>query len=63
MIPLFIPLVPPIDAQPPAPPPIVKKYIPYGKARKKQMAGYAFRHYGVRTWKPRTPKSSSFTTR
>ena len=56
MIPLFIPLVPPIDAQPPAPPPIVKKYIPYGKARKKQMAGYAFRHYGVRTWKLTDPK-------
>jgi N-acetyl-anhydromuramyl-L-alanine amidase AmpD len=57
MIHLFIPLVPPVDVQPPAPPPIVKKYIPYGKARKKQMAGYAFRHYGVRTWKLTDPRT------
>lgn len=30
-------------------PAIVRKYIPYGPTRKRQMASYAQRHYGVRT--------------
>lgn len=38
-------------------PPIVRKYIPYGAQRKKQMAGYSYRHYGVRTWKLADPKA------
>jgi len=32
-------------------PAIVQKPIPYGSERKAEMAAYAFRHYGVRTWR------------
>lgn len=32
-------------------PPIVSDPIPYGAKRKRQMAGYAWRHYHVRTWR------------
>jgi N-acetylmuramoyl-L-alanine amidase len=57
MIEALVPWVP-ADTQPPvARPAMVRKYIPYGKARKKQMAGYAKRHYGVRTWRMRDPKA------
>ncbi|HQR78736.1 MAG TPA: peptidoglycan recognition family protein [Actinomycetota bacterium] len=56
MIPFFVPLVPPVEVAPVPPPRIVQKAIPYGKQRKKQMAGYAFRHYGVRTWQLTDPK-------
>lgn len=38
-------------------PPVVEKFIPYGNARKKQMAGYSYRHYGVRTWRLSDPKA------
>ena len=37
-------------------PPVVEKFIPYGPVRKKQMAAYAYRHYGVRSWKLPDPK-------
>lgn len=30
--------------------------IPYGKARKRQMANYSHRHYGKRTWRLRDPR-------
>jgi N-acetyl-anhydromuramyl-L-alanine amidase AmpD len=56
MIHLLMPLVPPVDVEPVRPPAIVQKAIPYGPKRKKQMAAYAFRHYGVRTWKLADPK-------
>ena len=53
---MFILLVPPIDIAAPCAAADRHRHIPYGKARKKQMAGYAFRHYGVRTWKLADPK-------
>ena len=56
MIHLLIPLVPPVDVEPVRPPAIVQKAIPYGPKRKKQMAAYANRHYGVRTWELTDPK-------
>ena len=31
--------------------------IPYGKARKRQMAAYSARHYGKRTWKLSNPRA------
>jgi len=31
--------------------------IPYGKARKRQMANYSHRHYGDRAWRLRDPKA------
>ncbi len=34
-------------------PPIVRDYIPYGSARRRQMAAYSLRHYGARTWRLR----------
>ena len=37
-------------------PPIVEKFIPYGPTRKKQMAAYSYRHYGVRTAELNDPK-------
>jgi N-acetyl-anhydromuramyl-L-alanine amidase AmpD len=38
-------------------PPIVEKFIPYGAERKRQMAAYSARHYGVRTWTLQDPKA------
>ncbi|MDI9599791.1 MAG: hypothetical protein QM323_09920, partial [Acidobacteriota bacterium] len=38
-------------------PPIVKKYIRYGTARKKQTAAYCRRHYGQRVWRLTKPKA------
>jgi hypothetical protein len=38
-----------------APPPIVQHFIPYGAKRKQEMAAYARRHYGIDTWRLRTP--------
>lgn len=50
MIELLLAL-PVVDNPPVVPrPAIVRKYIPYGPTRQRQMAGYAKRHYGVRTW-------------
>jgi N-acetylmuramoyl-L-alanine amidase len=37
-------------------PPIVKKFIPFGRRRKHEMARYSRRHYGVKTWKLTHPK-------
>lgn len=57
MIELFLPLVP-VDEPVTVPrPPIIKKYIPYPAKRKKQMARYAKRHYGVKTWRLSDPKA------
>ena len=38
-------------------PRIVKKYIRYGAARKKQTAAYCRRHYGQRVWRLTKPKA------
>jgi N-acetylmuramoyl-L-alanine amidase len=40
----------------PPKPAIVWKPIPYGAQRKTEMAGYARRHYGIRTWRLTGPK-------
>jgi hypothetical protein len=46
---------------PPAPatealrPPIVQHRIPFGPARRREMAAYARRHYGIDTWRLRDP--------
>jgi len=37
-------------------PPMVWEPIPYGETRKRQMAGYSLRHYGVRTWRLTDPQ-------
>ncbi|MEI2643882.1 MAG: hypothetical protein V9G10_16650 [Candidatus Nanopelagicales bacterium] len=50
----MIPFAPPADAPKP---PVVEKFIPYGNARKRQMAGYSYRHYGVRTWQLNDPQA------
>ena len=39
----------------PVRPPIVSKPIPYGAARKAEMAAYAQRHYGIDTWRLARP--------
>jgi N-acetylmuramoyl-L-alanine amidase len=36
-------------------PPIVQRPIPYGAARRREMAAYAQRHYGLRTFRLRDP--------
>jgi N-acetylmuramoyl-L-alanine amidase len=38
-----------------APPPIVQHPIPFGARRRADMAAYARRHYGLRTWRLRAP--------
>ena len=40
----------------PPQPAIVWKPIPYGAQRKTEMAAYAQRHYGIRTWRLTAPK-------
>jgi N-acetylmuramoyl-L-alanine amidase len=40
----------------PPKPAIVWKPIPYGAQRKAEMAAYARRHYGIRTWRLTAPK-------
>ncbi|MEZ5185640.1 MAG: peptidoglycan recognition family protein [Candidatus Nanopelagicales bacterium] len=56
-MPVLLPLLFPVDTEPAVkPPPIVEKYIPYGPKRKKQMARYSKRHYGVKTWHLTDPK-------
>jgi N-acetylmuramoyl-L-alanine amidase len=37
-------------------PPIVKRLIPFGPKRKREMAEYSERHYGRRQWRLRHPK-------
>jgi N-acetyl-anhydromuramyl-L-alanine amidase AmpD len=58
MIPVLLPLIPlvdpgPVEVQRPR---IVSTYIPYGAVRKRQMARYSKRHYGVKTWRLVDPK-------
>lgn len=57
------PSVPPrieVDAQrtgaDAARPPIVKRLIPFGPKRKREMAAYSARHYGEREWRLRHPR-------
>ena len=45
-----------LPAAAPAPPPIVRQYIPYPAKRKHEMAAYSARHYGERTWRLRRPR-------
>lgn len=52
----MIPFLVLADPPPVEKPPIVEKFIPYGATRKKQMAAYSYRHYGVRTWQLPDPK-------
>jgi len=37
-------------------PPIVKRLIPFGPQRKRQMAAYSKRHYGAARWRLRRPR-------
>jgi N-acetylmuramoyl-L-alanine amidase len=37
-------------------PPIVQKPIPFGAARRAETAAYAKRHYGIATWRLRSPR-------
>jgi N-acetylmuramoyl-L-alanine amidase len=37
-------------------PPIVKRLIPFGPKRKREMAAYSERHYGQRRWRLRDPR-------
>lgn len=58
MIEAIFAVLPPADTAQPAPrPAIVRKYIPYPKKRKKQMARYAKRHYGTKSWKLTDPRA------
>jgi N-acetylmuramoyl-L-alanine amidase len=45
-----------LPAAAPPPPPIVRHYIPYSARRKREMAAYARRHYGLATWRLRDPR-------
>jgi hypothetical protein len=45
-----------LPAAAPAPPPIVRHYIPYPARRKREMRAYAQRHYGIDDWRLRDPK-------
>jgi N-acetylmuramoyl-L-alanine amidase len=38
------------------PPPIVRDLIPFPASRREEMRAYARRHYGLDTWRLRTPK-------
>jgi N-acetylmuramoyl-L-alanine amidase-like protein len=38
------------------PPPIVKRLIPFGPKRKREMAAYSARHYGKAVWRLRHPR-------
>lgn len=53
----MIPFLLPVDPAPVVEPPIVERFIPYGAARKRQMAAYSQRHYGVRTWRLEAPQA------
>ena len=37
-------------------PPVIQKRIPFGKKRRREMAGYSKRHYGKREWRLKNPK-------
>jgi len=42
---------PPVEPLPPPKPRITQDRIPYGPTRLRQMAGYAYRHYGIRSYR------------
>jgi N-acetylmuramoyl-L-alanine amidase len=48
--------VSPPAAAAPLRPPIVQRPIPFGERRKREMAAYARRHYGLRTFRLRDPR-------
>jgi N-acetylmuramoyl-L-alanine amidase len=37
-------------------PPIIQQRIPFTARRKREMAAYAYRHYGIRDWRLRNPR-------
>ena len=37
-------------------PPILQRRIPFPPKRKREMAAYAYRHYGIRDWRLRNPR-------
>ena len=39
-----------------APPRVKQKHIPYGAKRKREMAAYARRHYGIDSYRLRNPR-------
>jgi beta-N-acetylhexosaminidase len=39
-----------------APPPVVRRPIPFGERRKEEMRGYAMRHYGIGDYRLRRPR-------
>ena len=45
-----------LPAAAPPPPPIVRQYIPFGATRKREMAAYARRHYGIDSYRLTAPK-------
>ena len=45
-----------LPAAAPPPPPIVRQYIPFPARRKREMAAYARRHYGIDDYRLRAPK-------
>jgi N-acetylmuramoyl-L-alanine amidase len=45
-----------LPATAPPPPPIVRQYIPFGARRKREMAAYARRHYGIDSYRLTAPK-------
>jgi N-acetylmuramoyl-L-alanine amidase len=47
--------LPPAQSADPLRPPIVQRPIPFGAARKREMAAYARRHYGLDTFRLRDP--------
>src|SRR5205085_11944017 len=50
-VPTTAPAPPPPPALMPPRPAITRDLIPYGRARRAQMAGYAYRHYGIRSYR------------
>ena len=51
------PTAPPRDPIAALRPPIVQQRIPFGPRRKREMAAYAYRHYGIRDWRLRNPQA------
>jgi hypothetical protein len=45
-----------LPASAPPPPPIVRHYIPYPAKRRREMAAYARRHYGIDSYRLTRPK-------
>ncbi|MGH2920039.1 MAG: peptidoglycan recognition protein family protein [Solirubrobacteraceae bacterium] len=51
-----VPIAAPAPAARPRKPTIIRKFIPYGAARKQQMSAYSKRHYGVAGYKLTDPR-------